>query len=247
MDKRVQTNPCRGQNSLPQPFPPTTHYVQHCRSTTSSQGGSDKLINHNPDGGVEVEARATRIRNTAIALKSRFPANQIDKELWDMTPSVVAAASGAAAGDGVTSETKTTNRLVKKRRVAAPTSASIPITQSDSSSSDEEEMDYSEIAVTLPVSREVDRQQIPIKRRRDNENLVQFFVRDQSGNLISFVVKKTTRMIRVFEAYAEKNDAEVLAFRFLLDGERIESDHTPKMLEIEDGDQINVMLEQGGC
>ena len=108
-------------------------------------------------------------------------------------------------------------------------------------------MDYSEIAVTLPVSREVDRQQIPIKRRRDNENLVQFFVRDQSGNLISFVVKKTTRMIRVFEAYAEKNDAEVLAFRFLLDGERIEADHTPKMLEIEDGDQINVMLEQGGC
>jgi small ubiquitin-related modifier len=34
--------------------------------------------------------------------------------------------------------------------------------------------------------------------------------------------------------------------RFLLDGEAIKGDQTPKMLELEDGDQIDCMLEQLG-
>ena len=36
------------------------------------------------------------------------------------------------------------------------------------------------------------------------------------------------------------------SLRFLIDGERINPDHTPKMLDLEDQDQIDCMLEQQG-
>lgn len=36
------------------------------------------------------------------------------------------------------------------------------------------------------------------------------------------------------------------SLRFMLDGERIHEDQTPKMLELEDQDQIDCMLEQTG-
>jgi len=36
------------------------------------------------------------------------------------------------------------------------------------------------------------------------------------------------------------------SLRFLLDGERIEPDQTPKTLELEDNDQIDCVLEQTG-
>jgi small ubiquitin-related modifier len=55
-------------------------------------------------------------------------------------------------------------------------------------------------------------------------------------------------MRKVFETYASRRGVAVDSLRFLLDGERIEDDTTPKMLELEDQDQIDCLLEQtGGC
>jgi len=36
------------------------------------------------------------------------------------------------------------------------------------------------------------------------------------------------------------------ALRFMLDGDRIQDENTPKMLELEENDQIDVMLETVG-
>lgn len=53
-------------------------------------------------------------------------------------------------------------------------------------------------------------------------------------------------MTKVFETYANRKGVQAGSLRFLLDGERIEGDTTPKMLELEDQDQIDCMLEQTG-
>jgi small ubiquitin-related modifier len=53
-------------------------------------------------------------------------------------------------------------------------------------------------------------------------------------------------MSKVFQTYANKKGVNVASLRFLLDGERVEEDATPKMLELEDQDQIDCVLEQTG-
>lgn len=55
--------------------------------------------------------------------------------------------------------------------------------------------------------------------------------------------------IKVFEAYADRKGVDVASLRFLLDGERINETDSPKMLELEDEDQIDCVLQQvgGGC
>jgi len=53
-------------------------------------------------------------------------------------------------------------------------------------------------------------------------------------------------MGKVFKAYAEREGISRSTFRFLLDGECVADDQTAKMLELEDGDQIDAVLEQVG-
>ena len=53
----------------------------------------------------------------------------------------------------------------------------------------------------------------------------------------------------MFNAYASRKGVDKTALRFLVDGERIQGENTPKSLDLEDQDQIDVVLEQlgGGC
>lgn len=53
-------------------------------------------------------------------------------------------------------------------------------------------------------------------------------------------------MSKIFEAYATRRGVASNSLRFMLDGERIQADQTPKMLELEDEDQIDCLLEQTG-
>lgn len=71
-------------------------------------------------------------------------------------------------------------------------------------------------------------------------------VRDQTGEETFFKIKKSTKMAKVFETYAQRKGVQSSSLRFLLDGERIKPDDTPKMLELDDQDQIDCMLEQTG-
>merc|ERR1711935_1219239 len=71
-------------------------------------------------------------------------------------------------------------------------------------------------------------------------------VRDQTGEETFFKIKKTTKMNKVFQTYANRKGVQLGSLRFLLDGERIEPEQTPKMLELDDQDQIDCMLEQSG-
>mmetsp|Transcript_5052 Transcript_5052/g.8285 ORF Transcript_5052/g.8285 Transcript_5052/m.8285 type:complete len:93 (-) Transcript_5052:172-450(-) len=71
-------------------------------------------------------------------------------------------------------------------------------------------------------------------------------VRDQSGEEMFFKVKKTTKLGKMMDAYAKRRGVPSSSLRFQLDGERIKSEDTPKMLELEENDQIDVMLEATG-
>ncbi len=67
-------------------------------------------------------------------------------------------------------------------------------------------------------------------------------------NKKSSTICNTFASKKVFEAYASRKGVEVGALRFLLDGERISETASPKMLELEDEDQIDCVLQQlGGC
>ena len=71
-------------------------------------------------------------------------------------------------------------------------------------------------------------------------------IKDQAGEETYFKVKNTTKMSKVFAAYAQRKGLQQSALRFLLDGERVTNDDTPKTLELEEEDQIDCLLEQYG-
>lgn len=68
----------------------------------------------------------------------------------------------------------------------------------------------------------------------------------QTGEETFFKIKKSTKMQKVFETYAQRKGVQVNSLRFMLDGERIDPSQTPKMLELDDQDQIDCLLEQVG-
>ena len=58
--------------------------------------------------------------------------------------------------------------------------------------------------------------------------------------------KKTTALSKLMNAFCQRQGVNLNAVRFLFDGTRINSDQTPEGLEMEDGDVIDVMVEQQG-
>ena len=59
-------------------------------------------------------------------------------------------------------------------------------------------------------------------------------------------MKKETKFQKIIEAYAQRKGIGHASLRFMLDGERVQPDATPKMLELEENDQVDVMLETVG-
>ena len=74
-------------------------------------------------------------------------------------------------------------------------------------------------------------------------SLLNIRIRHWSGEVTFFGVKKTTRLNKVFDAYAQRRGVNVMTLRFLFDGQRVLSDATPQDLDMEDGDQLDCTLE----
>jgi small ubiquitin-related modifier len=54
-------------------------------------------------------------------------------------------------------------------------------------------------------------------------------------------------MLKLFEAYAERIGLVYLKLRFILKGQRIIPEETPRSLGLEENDQIDAILYQVGC
>ena len=72
-----------------------------------------------------------------------------------------------------------------------------------------------------------------------------FLLKGQDSNEIHFRVKQTTQMGKLKKSYSERVGVPVTSLRFLFDGRRINDDETPKALEMEQDDVIEVYQEWG--
>lgn len=54
-------------------------------------------------------------------------------------------------------------------------------------------------------------------------------------------------MIKFMQAFSDRKGVSFDDLRFTMDGIKVERDDTPLSLEMEDGDQIDVVVEQKGC
>ena len=71
-------------------------------------------------------------------------------------------------------------------------------------------------------------------------------MRNQSGEEMFFQVKKGAAMKKIMQAFADHKGVSLEVLRFTVDGARVNAEDTPRMLEMEDGDQIDVILQQLG-
>merc|ERR1712113_369351 len=80
----------------------------------------------------------------------------------------------------------------------------------------------------------------------DETEYIKLKVVGQDSNEIHFRVKQTTQMGKLKKSYSERVGVPVTSLRFLFDGLRINDDETPKALEMEQDDVIEVYQEQTG-
>merc|ERR1712204_143479 len=80
----------------------------------------------------------------------------------------------------------------------------------------------------------------------DETEYIKLKVVGQDSNEIHFRVKQTTQMGKLKKPYSERVGVPITSLRFLFDGRRINDDETPKALEMEQDDVIEVYQEQTG-
>ncbi|KAI8984649.1 ubiquitin-related domain-containing protein [Mycotypha africana] len=67
-------------------------------------------------------------------------------------------------------------------------------------------------------------------------------------NEVFFKIKRSTALRKLMDAYCERQGKQPGSVRFLYDGTRVLPQDTPNDLDMDDGDCIDVMVEQiGGC
>merc|ERR1712049_39912 len=81
---------------------------------------------------------------------------------------------------------------------------------------------------------------------KDDAEYIKLKVQGQDSNEIHFRVKMTTQMGKLKKSYAERVGVPINSLRFLFDGRRINDDESPKALEMEQDDIIEVYQEQTG-
>jgi hypothetical protein len=63
---------------------------------------------------------------------------------------------------------------------------------------------------------------------------------------MDFAVKPTTKLSKLMKAYSKSQEKDESHLRFLFDGERVQNEDTPQSRGMENGDVIQVFLEQQG-
>ena len=80
-----------------------------------------------------------------------------------------------------------------------------------------------------------------------SEDKLNISVRDANGTVLPFLIKPTTPLERLFNAFATSKGVAVMDLHFLFDGARVRRDQTPADIGMADGEQLDCMLVQQGC
>jgi len=75
---------------------------------------------------------------------------------------------------------------------------------------------------------------------------IQVKVVGQDRSEVHFKVKMNTHLSKVKKHYAERQGVPLESLRFMFEGNRITDDETPKRLDMQNGDIIEVYQEQTG-
>merc|ERR1712002_39249 len=81
---------------------------------------------------------------------------------------------------------------------------------------------------------------------KTEDNHINLKVVGADNSEVHFKIKKTTQLKKLKQAYADRHGVSLNSLRFLFDGQRIADDMSPKQLEMEEGDVIEVYQEQTG-
>ena len=85
------------------------------------------------------------------------------------------------------------------------------------------------------------------RRRTTTSSSLNIRIRAQCGEETFFKVKTTTKLDKIFNAYATRKGVAATDLRFLFSGVRVRGDQTPAGIDMEEGDMLDCMAEQGGC
>lgn len=81
------------------------------------------------------------------------------------------------------------------------------------------------------------------KKDTDQMNLK---VVGQDGQVIQFKIKRNTPFRKLMTAYCDRTKVVQSTVRFTFDGSRINDNDTPKTMDMDDGDTIEVFTQQTG-
>jgi len=81
----------------------------------------------------------------------------------------------------------------------------------------------------------------------NNDDPITIQLRDQTGEVTYFKIKRSSELNKVLYKYAERKGVHIDSLVSFLDGEKIDGKLTVAELELDDMDQFDVMLEQSGC
>ncbi|KAI7653999.1 hypothetical protein KC319_g10373 [Hortaea werneckii] len=70
--------------------------------------------------------------------------------------------------------------------------------------------------------------------------------RDMNDYSIDFKLKPSTKLVKAMNAFSARLQKDTKELRFLSEGRRVLPDQTPSDLDLEDGDEIDVHMEQIG-
>ncbi|CAL6350801.1 unnamed protein product [Bathycoccus prasinos] len=84
------------------------------------------------------------------------------------------------------------------------------------------------------------------EKKEDRGEHINLKVKDQDNAEVHFKVKMGTKFKKIFDAFLQRKSLQPGSVRFLFDGERVREDQTPQELDMEDGDSLDVMMEQVG-
>lgn len=68
----------------------------------------------------------------------------------------------------------------------------------------------------------------------------------QDGQVVQFKIKRNTPLRKLMSAYCDRSKLAQNTIRFMFDGTRIDEGETPKSMDMEDGDTIEVFTQQSG-
>jgi small ubiquitin-related modifier len=71
-------------------------------------------------------------------------------------------------------------------------------------------------------------------------------VTDQDNSEVHFKIRMNTKLVKVFAAFCTRKALDEDSVRFLFKGQRMAPYHTGESWDMEDGDEIQAMMEQMG-